>query len=273
MKLKHLTPTNPLLRSYIRKHWYFESDVPIPRLQNDTTVPNGLPKLIFVLKGDLIADDLGRIHRAVAGEVVLTGVHDYPVGIFSTEPHTAFGFELNPQGAASLFRLNMSEMKNRIGTLEEIIGPSARALMDRALNARTLNETRELIENFLLSFVQQASPRQELATYAINAIRESRGLITVADLAKRTGYSTRYVNRIFDEAVGVSPKLLSQIEKFQVVFQNWAIRKDSEFIRDHIYDFYYDQAHFVKEFRRFTGLAPLSYAKFENEFGTLFYRG
>ncbi len=80
----------------------------------------------------------------------------------------------------------------------------------------------------------------------------------------------RYLDRLFQEHVGVSPKLLASILRFQEVYQGWMQDRSPTFFRDQWPASYYDQSHFIKEFKRFTGFTPQQYTAFVNEFGRAF---
>src|SRR6185369_6806042 len=95
-----------------------------------------------------------------------------------------------------------------------------------------------------------------------------RGLISVKDLSERTGYSARWLSAKFEEKVGLPPKTLAEIIRFQNQFgflTRWGGSKVD-------FDGYYDQAHFTKQFKRFAGLPPAAYARARNEFLNLFQR-
>jgi AraC-like DNA-binding protein len=90
-------------------------------------------------------------------------------------------------------------------------------------------------------------------------IKSSRGSLVLADAYERTNLSPKYVNERFKRAVGVSPKVLSRILRLDALLQgmnpddnvNWA---------DLAQNFgFYDQSHFNREFRRFSGLTPNQY--------------
>jgi len=55
-------------------------------------------------------------------------------------------------------------------------------------------------------------------------------------------------------------------------YEAWAKNPDRSFFREHLYDYFYDQAHFIRDFKRFTGTSPLRFVKSENEFGRAFYK-
>ena len=74
------------------------------------------------------------------------------------------------------------------------------------------------------------------------------------------------------EKVGLSPKSLSSVIRFMQFYEQWAKNPGADFFKNDMYNYFYDQAHFIKEFKRFTGLSPLKFTKSENEFGRVFYK-
>ncbi|MCY8232504.1 AraC family transcriptional regulator [Priestia endophytica] len=91
---------------------------------------------------------------------------------------------------------------------------------------------------------------------ALYHIHLSKGNITINDLAQQSGFSTRYIRKQFEHAIGISPKLFSQIVRFQCslsMFMNdknysiWDIIEESG---------YYDQAHLINEYKKFSYYSP-----------------
>ncbi|RAS76088.1 helix-turn-helix domain-containing protein [Priestia endophytica] len=91
---------------------------------------------------------------------------------------------------------------------------------------------------------------------ALYSIHLSRGNITMNDLAQKSGFSTRYIRKKFEQDIGISPKLFSQIVRFQCslsMFMNdknysiWDIIEESG---------YYDQAHLINEYKKFSYYSP-----------------
>jgi transcriptional regulator GlxA family with amidase domain len=88
-----------------------------------------------------------------------------------------------------------------------------------------------------------------------NRIVEERGLISVDKLASDAGISTRQLQRKFLHEVGVGPKLLSRILRFQQVFRALE-RSDASWAPVAIDCGYYDQAHLIRDFNQFAGQTP-----------------
>jgi methylphosphotriester-DNA--protein-cysteine methyltransferase len=75
---------------------------------------------------------------------------------------------------------------------------------------------------------------------------------------------------LFKEHVGVSPKAYAGIVRFQWAYQTWMHGQAQTFSRSHLGDYYYDQSHFIKDFKRFTGFTPQRYRAVSNELGRAF---
>ena len=104
-----------------------------------------------------------------------------------------------------------------------------------------------------------------IESYMRKRIYESKGNISIGELAAETGYSECYIRRVFEEVHGISPKVFEKI----VRFQNMLDRMDKESFRG-IGDIalesgYYDQSHMIKDFKNYTGMTPEHYQKLLNE--------
>ncbi|HTP59643.1 MAG TPA: helix-turn-helix domain-containing protein, partial [Spirochaetia bacterium] len=80
----------------------------------------------------------------------------------------------------------------------------------------------------------------------------------------------RHLDREFSDHVGLSPKTLANIIRFQRIYAGALVSPESSRLSDDVYDFYYDQAHFIKYFKRFTGFPPGKFQAVGNRFGRLF---
>src|SRR5262249_5975847 len=93
------------------------------------------------------------------------------------------------------------------------------------------------------------------------------GLISIRQLERETGYTRRYLEMLFKSHVGLSPTVLAGIFRFQKFYVRWAEGLRFDELKDELYDYYYDQAHFTKEFKRMTSFSPERFAlEVANEF-------
>ncbi len=108
----------------------------------------------------------------------------------------------------------------------------------------------------------------QLVKYMKNQIISTNGNVAVSELAEQTGYTERYINKVFKQSMGINPKTFGMIMKFQKVIQK--INREEECkLTDIGADVgYYDQSHFIRDFKKFAALTPKEYRKMilENDY-------
>lgn len=271
MSAFHFLPLAPhaLLRPYIDKMWIFESSGRLPEMDNKLIVPNGNLKLAFTSRNGLTASVNKKTFVQKENELSLTGIVESGVMLNPNEDEATetIGVEFNPLGAYRLFHLSYAEVGNRIFDMGDLLGKKAEEIKRRLADAETKRQKLDVLQNFLISQLEQAVP-DPIYDYCINKISCKKGLITIKELERQTGYTARWLNRKFNEHLGISPKALAEIVRFKQVYEAYTAGGQ---IRDHIYDYYYDQSHFLRVFKRMTGFNPTELAKSENGLATKHY--
>lgn len=271
MKISFTQPAEPL-KPYMGPFWVYESTFGIPATDARIIVPNGTAKLIIPLKNPMTAIVGPKTMGAKEYHIHLAGLSETPTRITAEAKDTVtLGMELTPKGLYHFFNLSMHEMTNRLFTFEELFGAWGARLQDTLANIENVQDKISFIQNALIDLLHKNPKNYALLDYTIDVINEAQGMVRIKDLEEQTGYSKRYLDMLFKEHVGVSPKLLARITRFQRFYQLWAQKKSPTFYADELYSSYYDQAHFIKEFKRFTGFTPRKFAEINNEFGRIFY--
>jgi len=272
MRLQNIEP-HPLLKSYIEKMWLFESNGKMPVEDLKLVVPNGRIKLSVAFRNGIVASVNGKSFTSKEQNISLTGLVDVPV-ILDVEKDIATGtivVEFNPQGAYRFFQVSLNEVKNQIHPLTDILGTVAKQLEKQISNVESVGDKVALLQKFLL---KQFSLQTEdpIFEYCVAKITSSKGKITIKELERKTGYSSRWLNMKFADKLGISPKNLSTIIRFNQYYNAVANNNEMDFMQNSFYDHYYDQSHFLKEFKRFTGLSHSGFENATNDFGKLFYK-
>jgi AraC-like DNA-binding protein len=272
MRLQNIEP-HPLLKGYIEKMWLFESSGKMPVDDLKLVVPNGHIKLSVAFRNGIVAAMNGQVFTSKEQNISLTGLADVPV-ILDVEEDIATGtivVEFSPQGAYRFFRISLNDIKNQIHPLTDILGTVAKQLEEQISNVKSVEGKVSLLQQFLLNqFMQQAE--DSIFEYCVAKITSSKGKITIKELEKKTGYSSRWLNMKFADKLGISPKNLSTIIRFNQYYNAVANNNEMDFMQNAFYDHYYDQSHFLKEFKRFTGLSHSGFENTTNDFGKLFYK-
>lgn len=120
-----------------------------------------------------------------------------------------------------------------------------------------IDQMLSVLDNWLLEMAlsSKSRVRSEL-NFALQLINETNGLIDIVQLRDKVGMARASFQNYFKEQVGVSPKMYSRIVRANAMYKqlNQTATKDWQQI---ISDFeYFDQAHFIKDFKHFFGSAP-----------------
>jgi AraC-like DNA-binding protein len=175
--------------------------------------------------------------------------------------------EFNPLGAYRLFHLSYAEVKNQIVEVSDLFGSRIEELKSQLAEAGTLKLKLQILQNFLIKQLEKAAP-DPIFDYCINRIADSKGLISVAQLEKETGYSSRWLHAKFSEHLGTGPKNLSEIVRFKQFYQAFSAGANYQSLKELIYYHYHDQSHFIRAFKRFTGSTPTDLQTSMNELST-----
>ncbi|WP_426667377.1 helix-turn-helix domain-containing protein [Mucilaginibacter sp. McL0603] len=266
-----VTP-HPLLSPYIAKMCVFESSGRLPAAERKLIVPNANFKLTLTYHNGIEACIGDKVFIQGESKLSLTGLIDLPVILDSHEDKQTgtIIIEFNPLGVYRFFRLSYAEVKNQIVELEDLIGNHARTFQLQLAEASSVTLKLQILQGFLIKLLEKTEP-DPIYDYCINRISDSKGLLTVAQLEKETGYSSRWLHIKFSEHLGTGPKNLSEIVRFKQFYQVYSTGIKLQSIKEHIYHYYHDQSHFIRAFKRFTGSTPTDLQNSMNELATKHY--
>jgi len=270
LQFKKITPI-PQLQNIIEKMWVFESGAEMPSDDINLVVPNGRLRLLIPFRNSIAATIDGKLYLSKEDCITLTGIIDVPSKPALRANTGTIGIEFNPVGAYRFFPLKLSDINNKIYPITDILGKIGRQLEEEISNTETIKDKLFLLQQFLLKqpFLQN---EDSIFEYCVEQIKLSRGRITIKELEKKTGYSSRWLNMKFKDKLGISPKNISSIIRFRQYYQALANNNETAFFETAFYEYYYDQSHFLKEFKRFTGLSHQGFENLPNNFGKLFYK-
>jgi AraC-like DNA-binding protein len=266
-----ITP-HPLLSPYVAKIHVFESSGRLPTKEKKLIVPNANFKLTLTYRNGIVAGIGGKTFIQAENKLSLTGLIDLPVILDSHEDAQTgtIIIEFNPLGAYRLFHFSYTEVKNQIVELGDLIGSRAEELQSQLAEASALDLKLQLLQNFLIKQLEKTAA-DPIYDYCINRILNSKGLLTVTQLEKETGYSSRWLHAKFSEHLGTGPKNLSEIIRFKQFYQVFSAGANYQSLKEQIYHHYHDQSHFIRAFKRFTGSTPTDLQNSMNELATKHY--
>jgi AraC-like DNA-binding protein len=263
-----VTP-HPLLRPYVAKICVFESSGRLPAMERKLIVPNANFKLTLTYRNGIMARIGDKAFIQGENKLSLTGMIDSPVMLDAQEDAETgtIIIEFNPLGAYRFFHLSYDEVKNQIVELADLIGNQAEELQSQLAGANAVNLKLQLLQNFLIKQLEK-TVADPIYDYCIDRILGADGLLTVTQLEKETGYSSRWLHRKFLEHLGTGPKNLSEIVRFKQFYHAYSTGAELTRLKEQIYHNYHDQSHFIRAFKRFTGATPTDLQNSTNELST-----
>lgn len=206
----------------------------------------------FQYKGNLVRiEDNKDISLAISG---VSGLSDHNK-VFRNSPNIGTVLVIfREAGAAPFFREPLHELFRQSISLDNFMLRSELLLLEESLaEAVTDGQKIRLVERFLLKRVNNFEP-DTMVMAALALIGKSCGNIRIRELARQLNTSQSPLEKRFRKAVGTSPKKFASIVRMKSVLQNHNPQKP---FTETAYDTgFYDQAHFIKEFRTFTGENP-----------------
>jgi AraC-like DNA-binding protein len=263
-----ITP-HPLLGSYVAKIHVFESSGRLPTQERKLIVPNANFKLTLTYRNGIVARVGNKTFIQAENKLSLTGLIDLPV-LIDSKDDTQTGtiiIEFNPLGAYRFFHLSYTEVKNQIVEMSDLIGNRTAELQSQLTEANTITLKLQLLQNFLIKQLDKTMA-DPIYDYCIDRILATDGLLSVTQLEKETGYSSRWLHRKFAEHLGTGPKNLSEIVRFKQFYHSYSTGAESKRLKEQIYHNYHDQSHFIRAFKRFTGSTPTDLQNSTNELST-----
>ncbi|HWV28948.1 MAG TPA: helix-turn-helix domain-containing protein [Dyadobacter sp.] len=167
---------------------------------------------------------------------------------------------LHPFGAAALFKIPASELRNQIIGCADCFGANFESVSDQIASSPAIHDKIRAAEHFLLSRLQNPTHDNTLVTNTIDIIHSQNGLISVAQLTMLTGATERQLQRKFEEQIGISPKRYAGITRMQYALR--MLRKKpahSSLAGIACEAGFFDQAHLIREMKKLSGLTPGQY--------------
>jgi len=226
----------------------------MPASDSNFAAPNGCPKLIVTLDNTIRSTAHGAALVGREAGLFFVGNQDSPTLLESGARRTRFvGIEFRPQGAYPVFGMPMIETTNRRFSADEGFAKWGRDVLEAVGNEAEISEKIDCLQGHLASSLRQGHRRSAAVDFCVNALQGTHGIVSIRELERQTGYSRRYLELLFMNHVGLPPKVLAGIFRFQKFYRKWATNCSFDELKEDLYEYHCDQSHFTKEFRKMTG--------------------
>ena len=238
---QEITPSEPL-QEFIYCYWQLKTKHQLSEQFNYRVVADGCTDIFFELNDPKNSFVLGFCKNYT--EFPLQNTFNY------------VGIRFLPTMFPQIFDVDASELSNRFESLNNIAPEISEFIADRLNDTQSLDNIKNLFDNYFTKKISNLNFNDDNRLYgAIKIILENFGVVNIKkDLD--TGISPRQLQRLFKYYIGDTAKTFSKVVQFQNILRakpsNQSLKANKLF-----YDIgYYDQAHFIKNFKNFYGVTP-----------------
>lgn len=243
------------LKSLIKCYWALE--VPAEtNPQKQRIVPDGCMEMIFIL-GDDIKRYTSESEFIIQPRALVVGQITEPFVIQPTGYVNCFAVRFYPYGFANFITVPLKELENKETPITELFDEAkAKELEQHIIHAAGSEQRIELVEAFLIDKFNEKGTIDQVVKTTIDALISTKGSTQIGTILKEELSKRRQLERKFSKQVGLSPKQLGKVIRLQAALK-MLLNENPEKLTQIAYESeYYDQAHFIKDFKDFTGINP-----------------
>jgi len=240
--LTRLKPSS-VLSGIIETFWFVSWDLSDKEPHVQQNIPDPCINIVFEA-------DVAKVVGAVTKR--------YSVELFGKG--RIFGIKFIPGGFYSLTGMEVSKFTDSDLSIKQFFGKETNELIKEINATSNIKQMVQLSENFFQSQILKLKRNANEVVSIVSLISNDLSILRVIDLSRKTGLSERNLQRLFKEQVGVSPKwvirkyriqeVLSRLEEGNYDWQQLVSQLD-----------YFDQSHFIKDFKSLIGVTPVEYIK------------
>ena len=258
----------PPLSDFVEVFWLYEGFSQTHA--KERKLPDGSMGLVINLREDRfrIYDRQDPSKGETFRGCLVSGVQSEFIVIDTANQASIIGVHFKPGGGFPFFGMPASELYDVHVPLDALWGAAAGELREQLLGAETPEAKFVILERYLLA---RATPlvRRPAVSFALKEFQSLSQHRTISDLTEQIGLSPRRFIEVFSEEVGLTPKLFCRVRRFQQVLRS--LKSGTTDVRQ--VDWadvaascgYFDQAHFIRDFRAFSGLNPTAWFPLRGE--------
>ncbi len=195
-----------------------------------------------------------------------SGVRTEPITIPSGRDAAMLIIAFKKGKAYPFFPIPMNEISDCVVDADLLWGREFGRLRERILESENSESKFTIVEGFLLEEYLSKMIVNPCVDYALTQIIHKPDQLSLSGLTQKIGYSQKHFIEMFKNQVGITPKSYLKLMRFQKAINE--IEKSGEFDWVSISNDcgFYDQSHFINDFKVFSGFTPAEYADLKGEF-------
>ena len=261
----------PYLSAFVKFYWTLE--VPYdPKNERQKIIPDGCIEMTFNFE-DKIKRYLSENDFIIHPNSMVMGQRTKSYYIEPLGNVNSFAICFYPYGFANFVSTPLEDLVDVETPIENLFGETpTKELEQKLFKAANTQERIKIIEAFLLNKLKQNSTIDNLVKTTVDTLLATKGSNSINEILKDNLTKRRQLERNFKKQIGISPKQLGKVLRLQTALK--MLLNNHKNLTNIAYESeYFDQAHFIKDFREFIGTTPKAFLGNNNmALSTLFYK-
>lgn len=258
MKYQIIQPSG-FLRNYIKHYCFMESDIYEEDIM-ERVIPTENIQLMFHYKNPFVVFQSNNAVIKQPKSIISGLTNNY--SDVSTNGETGVVFiDFHPTGACHFLNFPLSEIENQSVDLRDIYSYEINQLEELLYLKETTNEKVALIENFLIRHYTSIPTFDCLLIQkGVEVVKNLKGQTNVKYLSDCLNTSPKTLERKFAKYLGKTTKQLIKLIRFQEVLHDFSGTNGLSMTEQAYKNGYFDQSHFIHDFKSFTGYTPKEFS-------------
>jgi AraC-like DNA-binding protein len=234
----------------------------------DRFFPDGNVNVVFELSdfSNYIYDNETLKEKQTCKKVWFAGMRNNFITIPSCRDTEMFVINFLKGKAYPFLEMPVNELTDFVVDGELVMSNEILSIRDALLNIPMVREKFAYTEKQLLKLYGNKLFVNPFVDFAVNQILQTPHQTTIQYLSGKIGYSQKHLIKIFREHVGLTPKSFLKIIRFQKTIGEIEKNRKANWTSVAYECGYYDQAHFINDFKHFSGFTPTQYLQTQSEY-------
>ncbi|MBN1500346.1 MAG: AraC family transcriptional regulator [Spirochaetes bacterium] len=249
-----------ILSRYVKYYWILEDCQDYPCHNPFRVIPNGMTEMLFHFGGSYYCYTKGNILQKQPF-ISLCGMKNTFFDVVAPSTTGFLSVVFKPYGSGVFFPFHFMEILNSSIDIENVYSNVSDRLYTQISENKNVEKKIQYVENFLISCLKpEKRPNFDLIEKMFLMIDDYNGLLNIDTLRKEFDVNFKFIERLFMEFLGITPKAFLKIIRFQSAICRYSYNKTD--LTTLAYNSgYFDQAHFNKDIRKYTGCNPKQFFK------------
>jgi AraC-like DNA-binding protein len=247
------------LNSFVELFWSGSFNADASGQLSLQMIPNGCVELIIHLN-DLHCDLENNYGWAQSPDFMILGLFTQPYEVRFSGRVKVFAIRFKPEGFYNIFGVPASEFKERYEDMTLVKCNGFRDFGNRIREEKSVASMINRVEIYLLKSLQDNKIDMSYVNLAAQLIRSTKG-IKIDELSNKVFISKRQLEREFKSKIGISPKHYLRLTRINEVLRFLSSKQSIDLTSVAYHCGYFDQAHFIHDFKRITGKNPTIFIK------------